>query len=231
MLVYFFPNNGNHEWRCGYASPHHWSELGCIYFENVLLLTHPSVRFGVWVIFLWILRFRHNVWYWPHHHHRLQPSAAHNPPLPSPVSHLLRWLSMIIHISKSMGPPMLWPSFLPIKSMRDQQHKRWNDLTNMINSSKKTFNFFFLLWFPTSCFGSSSHDHNALHSWWKFVHIKIPSAHNFDWYPTRQQLCSVCFWQFFFYLKLASLSCLLSGALNAKICFMVSVSAHLYPLG
>lgn len=32
-----------------------------------------------------------------------------------------------------------------------------------------------------------------------------------------------------FYLKLASLSCLLSGALNAKICFMVSVPAHLYP--
>lgn len=106
---------------------------------------------------------------------------------------------MIIHISKSVGPPIPWPSFLPIKSMRDQQHKRWKGLINMINSSKKTFNFFplLLLWFPTSCFGSSSHDHNTLHSRWKFVHIKILLAHNFDWYSTRQQLCSVCFWQFF----------------------------------
>lgn len=200
MLVYFFPNNGDHAWSCGCASAHHWREPGCICFETILLLSHPSVRFGVWVIFIWIVRFKLHGWYWPHHHHRLQPSAARNPPLPAAVSHLwdgcpwsYTFQNQWVHPYPDLlfSPSNLWE----ISSTRGE--KTWQIWSIAV---RKPLILFFLLLFPTSCFGSSSHDHNALHSWWKFVHIKILSAHNFDWYPTRQRLCSVCFWQFFFFL-------------------------------
>lgn len=35
--------------------------------------------------------------------------------------------------------------FFPIKSMRDQQHKRWKDFINMFSSSKKLLQFLFQL--------------------------------------------------------------------------------------
>lgn len=101
----------------------------------------------------------------------------------------------------------------------------------MINSSKKTFNFFSYYYdFPPVVLG---------------LHLMITML-----YILGESLCTskfsrliisigirpgsnfvVSVFDSFFYLKLASLSCLLSGALNAKICFMVSVPAHLYPLG
>lgn len=144
MLVYFFPNDGNHVWRCGCASPHHWCKSWCICFENVLLLSHPSVRFGVWVLFffIWIVRFQLNGLYRPHHRW-LQPSAAHNPPLPSAVSHLwdgcpwsYTFQNQWVHPYRDLlfSPSNLWE----ISSTRGE-----NDLTNMINSSKKKHLIFF----------------------------------------------------------------------------------------
>lgn len=234
MLVYFFPNNGDHAWSCGCASAHHWREPGCISFETILLLSHPSVRFGVWVIFIWIVRFKLHGWYWPHHHRRLQPSAARNPPLPAAVSHLwdgcpwsYTFQNQWVHPYPDLlfSPSNLWE----ISSTRGE--KTWQIWSIAVRKPLILFSYYYD--FPPVVLG---------------LHLMITML-----YILGESLCTSKFSRliisigirpssdfvvfvfdsffFFFYLKLASLSCLLSGALNAKICFMVSVPAHLYPLG
>lgn len=111
--------------------------------------------------------------------------------------------------------------------------KKKKDLTNMIDSSKKTFNLLSYYYdFPPVVLG--------LHLMITMLDILGESLCTSKFSrliisigirPGSNFVVSVFDSVFFFNLKLASLSCLLSGALNAKICFMVSVPAHLYPLG